>query len=425
MFAKTPTLARRGAPATVRGSSLAAVTSASTTGTRYDPFRDFPPELHLRLRPYLDDIMGEVSRAIRTEIPEYARPADDTYMRSVQQGVEQAVRDFLARMADPGVGSAEIVTTYQRIGRGEAVEGRSLDAFHRALRLGARVHWRRLNDLADAELLPRPVLATLGEALFLHLDEIAAAATSGYTEERLHAAGEVQRRRDRLIDMLTADIPPSPEAVAGLARTARWDVPREMAVVATGHGCGPEAVRRILPAEFLARFDQNPGRIIVPDPGGPGRAQAIVQALRGMQAAVGPTVTLAEGARSLRWASEALELAERGVLPSTGVVHCTEHLAELMMFRDEALVDSLAQRHLLPLEDVRPPQRERLAETLLSWLQCGHNASEVAKGLAVHPQTVRYRLRQLEELFGDRIRDPATQFEMQLALRARRLRPAT
>jgi DNA-binding PucR family transcriptional regulator len=84
-------------------------------------------------------------------------------------------------------------------------------------------------------------------------------------------------------------------------------------------------------------------------------------------------------------------------------------------------VDAIAERHLLPLQEVRSPQRERLAETLLCWLRCGHNASEVAHRLAVHPQTVRYRLRQLDEVFGDRLHDPATQFEMQLALHAREL----
>jgi DNA-binding PucR family transcriptional regulator len=39
----------------------------------------------------------------------------------------------------------------------------------------------------------------------------------------------------------------------------------------------------------------------------------------------------------------------------------------------------------------------------------------------VHPQTIRYRVRRLEELFGDRLYDPDTRLELELALRARRL----
>jgi len=37
------------------------------------------------------------------------------------------------------------------------------------------------------------------------------------------------------------------------------------------------------------------------------------------------------------------------------------------------------------------------------------------------PQTVRYRLRQIQELFGDQLRDPDLRFELQLALRVRKL----
>ncbi|XMA39141.1 helix-turn-helix domain-containing protein [Streptomyces albogriseolus] len=181
-------------------------------------------------------------------------------------------------------------------------------------------------------------------------------------------------------------------------------------------------MRPIVPTEFLARFDGQPGIIVVPDPQGPGRERAIAGALRGLNAALGPTVALDSGARSLRWALDALDLARRGVLPGTGLVRCTDHLATLLLFRDEDLVDAIARQYLGPLDAVRPPQRERLAETLLCWLSCARNASEVAQRLAVHPQTVRYRLRQLEEVFGDQLRDPTAQFEMQLALRSLRLR---
>ncbi|MEK8169603.1 helix-turn-helix domain-containing protein [Streptomyces sp. M19] len=41
--------------------------------------------------------------------------------------------------------------------------------------------------------------------------------------------------------------------------------------------------------------------------------------------------------------------------------------------------------------------------------------------LKVHPQTVRYRLRQIEKLFGPGLRDPRIRFELEMALRGRRL----
>lgn len=399
-----------------------------TTGGQVDtsgPFKALPSGLHDRLRPYFADITEEVVRAIRTEIPEYARPMDDTYMQGVHRGVDHALRGLLERMAEPDTDWAPVKATYQRIGRGEAEEGRSLDSFQWALRLGARVTWRRVNALVDEGVLPRHVLGAFGEALFLHLDEMAAATTAGYTEARLHAAGELRQRRARLVDLLTADPPASAEAIAELAHAARWTPPRALAVVAVEHR-PPTEVEPIVPPEFLTRFDLQPAVLVVPDPEGPGRARAVAGALHGLRAAMGPTVALHEGARSLRWATEALELVRRGVLADTGadsgIVRCQDHLSTLLLSRDDALVDAMAERRLRPLEQVRPPQRERLAETLLGWLQSGRGVAEVAARLAVHPQTVRYRMRQLDELFGDLLHDPAARFEMQLALRARELR---
>jgi DNA-binding PucR family transcriptional regulator len=43
----------------------------------------------------------------------------------------------------------------------------------------------------------------------------------------------------------------------------------------------------------------------------------------------------------------------------------------------------------------------------------------------VHEQTVRYRLAQLRELLGDALDDPRARFELELSLRAARLRERT
>jgi len=40
----------------------------------------------------------------------------------------------------------------------------------------------------------------------------------------------------------------------------------------------------------------------------------------------------------------------------------------------------------------------------------------------VHPQTVRYRSGQIRELWGDEIDNPDRRFELELVLRAQRLR---
>jgi sugar diacid utilization regulator len=162
--------------------------------------------------------------------------------------------------------------------------------------------------------------------------------------------------------------------------------------------------------------------LLVPDPAGPGRPAYIEHALRGWPAAMGPVVPLARASMSLRWARAAAGLAARGVIDSHGgLVRCDEHLSTLLIFSDEELAGALRSARLAPLHRLRPAQQDRLAETLLAWLQHGRNASEVALRVHVHPQTVRYRLRQADELFGDQLRDPDARFELEIALRARRM----
>ena len=63
-------------------------------------------------------------------------------------------------------------------------------------------------------------------------------------------------------------------------------------------------------------------------------------------------------------------------------------------------------------------QSERLEETLLAWLE-GGGAPEAAKALSVHPQTVRYRLKKLRDLFGDALDNPDARFELETAVRVR------
>ena len=74
---------------------------------------------------------------------------------------------------------------------------------------------------------------------------------------------------------------------------------------------------------------------------------------------------------------------------------------------------------LAPLDHLPDGPRARLTETLAAWLDRPGQVQAVAAALDVHPQTVRYRVRQLRDLFGTRLEDPEARFELALALRAR------
>jgi DNA-binding PucR family transcriptional regulator len=79
-------------------------------------------------------------------------------------------------------------------------------------------------------------------------------------------------------------------------------------------------------------------------------------------------------------------------------------------------VADLRAQVLAPLADLRPATRQKLAETLRTWLLHQGRRDDVAAALFVHPQTVRYRMGQLRELYGDRLDDPDTVRDLTLAL---------
>ena len=84
--------------------------------------------------------------------------------------------------------------------------------------------------------------------------------------------------------------------------------------------------------------------------------------------------------------------------------------------RPEAALADLRDRVLAPLATLRPAPGEKLAETLRAWLLYQGRRDDIAAALFVHPQTVRYRMGQLRELYGDRLDDPATIRDLTLAL---------
>ena len=326
------------------------------------------------------------------------------------------------------------------------MEGRSLGALHAALRVGARVIWHRLQEQARLGDGNPEAFTRVGETVYWYLDELTASCSAGYAEARAELAGESSELRRRLLGMLTSSPAPAAAAVASMARAAGWPLPRRVAAVAltplAGRDCGP------LPPGVLADLTRRDPCLLIADPDGPGRRQQFATVLHGwlaaadpdggrasspgQLAAVGPSVPLTGAGGSLRWAGRALALAGRGVIRAergaggaAGIAWCEDHLPTLVLLADEDLAAALSGQVLAPLRALRPDQADRLAGTLLAWLESADDANAAARLLHVHPQTIRYRLRQVSELFGDALSDPEARFPLLLALRARLLLGST
>jgi sugar diacid utilization regulator len=156
---------------------------------------------------------------------------------------------------------------------------------------------------------------------------------------------------------------------------------------------------------------------LVPDAGAPGRRAEIQRALGRRRAALGPDLPPTEVWRSARRAHALHRLVSEGVVGER-LATTEDHLGALVVHGEGGLARELAARRLAPLADRTPASRARLLDTLAAWLDHQGSVPRVAETLDVHPQTVRYRLRQLRELFGERLDDPEWRFELMLALRA-------
>jgi DNA-binding PucR family transcriptional regulator len=153
--------------------------------------------------------------------------------------------------------------------------------------------------------------------------------------------------------------------------------------------------------------------LLVPDMHGPNRSRLLGE-LQDRRAVVGPSRTWTQAHASYHRVLQARELHLAG--DDIGTVDTDTRLVELVLCADREAADDLRHQVLAPLDQLRPNTAERLAETLRSWLLHQGQRDAVAADLFVHAQTVRYRMTQLRELYGERLNDPQTVLELIVAL---------
>jgi hypothetical protein len=387
------------------------------------PWEGLPPEVAKVLRPELPALADEIVAELSHGVPDYARPLEGPFGKALRSGVEEALGRFTTLVENPGADRDEAREVYLNLGRGEMRAGRSMDALLAAYRLGARVAWRRLAAAGERAGLRPHTLYALAEAIFAYIDELSADSIEGYAREQAAAAGTLQRRRQRLAALLVQKPPADPATVEAEAANAAWRLPRNLAalVVDAADASGEHADRlalRLGPEALVAHVAPF---IVALVPAG-GRRGELEAAVRGRRAALGPAVTWQEARVSFARASELLRLArDGGIEDSDGLLLADTHKLALLLGVDRRLARDVADTALAPLEAETELSRERLGSTLDAWLRHRGRTEAVARALHVHPQTVRYRLARLRELFGQRLEDPDARFELELALRARRL----
>jgi len=374
-----------------------------------------PPALAEHLLVALPGLADDVLAAIAREVPAYARPFEGAFGAGVRRGVQLALSRFLALAGHPaadddGELAARGRELYAELGRGEARVGRSLDALLAAYRTGARVAWARLAELGLAVGLTAHELVELAGAVFAYIDELSAASAEGFTAEQAALAGDRERRRRTLAALLLSDAPTW--QVEEAASVAGWLPPPSLTAVLVPPTTGRELAARWDERALVASDDEALGELLLlPDVEGPGRLDRLLRLLGGRPSVIG----LPRAWNEVRQSAALVRRTAAAGAPSAPEL-VADHLADLVVAAEPLALAELAVRRLAPFGELTPKGRERLLETLRSWLAHQGDRSSVAAELGIHPQTVRYRVGQLRELLGEDLQDPARRFELALVL---------
>ncbi|WP_405812165.1 helix-turn-helix domain-containing protein [Streptomyces sp. NBC_01520] len=385
-----------------------------------DPLGPLPQEFAAIMRPELPSLIKEIGMEVTRAYPEYARLLNGPNEQAVRVGVEQSLSSFVDLVAEPSTSTGLRDDMCRRFGRFEAYEGRSMDALQGAYRLGARIALRRAKKVGRSYNFSPTLMLSFADALFAYVDELESLSREGYLEAQAQSDQQGEAMRRRLLHLILAGRPTPRTAIAELCEQTGWTLPEQVTLVAVRTPVGVDPAD--LPRDVLVDLGDPQPHLLVPGPLDEARRDMLDRALTGTRAAIGLTVPTADASDSIRWARRVVELIDSGVVYDTPVVRCEDHLITLWLLSDPALLDQLAERELAPVSGISANRRQRLIETLRIWLDTRGTAAQMGELLDVHPQTVRYRMRSLESIFGEQLVDPESRFSTEAVLRALRLR---
>jgi hypothetical protein len=209
------------------------------------------------LQAGLPEVAERTVAAVTVEVPSYADAFSGRMGQRIESAVQMALGAFLqlaARSDDSDAGpplSPALDGAYE-LGRGEARQGRSMDALLAAYRVGARVAWRELSGTAvDGGLAPLTI-ARFAELVFAFIDELSAASVSGHADEL--ASSDRQRRRglDRLGRQLLAGVPL--DKLLASAEAVGWQPPDTLTAVLVPSAQMRGVLTRFQPPPAVARL---------------------------------------------------------------------------------------------------------------------------------------------------------------------------
>lgn len=341
------------------------------------PVPQLPADFVADVRSQIPHVAEVTVATVAAQVPAYAPATQDPFRDELEAGVRMAFEGFTGLLTDGDDNAAEAIRRGARaLGRTEARRRRGIGALLTAYQIGTGVHWQEVSALALSHGLSADQMSSLAGLIFAFNQQLSAASVEGYTSETRTR----ERYREYVAQELLTGVP-----TEGMMTRAGWTPPATLTCVLIEH---PTAVMAAYPESLQAPVEERVA-ILVPD----ATRAVLLGAVAGTDAVVGPTVAWDQAPASYQRAALLAELVGSRPLDTDA------HLVDLVL-TGEALDDLRAQM-LAPLAG-----RQTLIDTLRAWLLNLGRRDAVAEQLFVHPQTVRYRMGHIREMYGERLTDP-------------------
>jgi DNA-binding PucR family transcriptional regulator len=405
------------------------------TASKSAPDADVEPtlaELASRLEPRLDDIVAEMAERIHPRVPEFEPPIHVTgQSRAAIRAAIAGYLTVLKRQAAPGDWNASQESL--RFSRAFVERGIKLQALLRIYRLGHGEMWqmmdREIRALEDSEGRRLDLLERVTLTLFEYMDSLTAQAVDAYIEAREEGKHNIAAMRARTVRSILDGEPVDAMAASRVLRyeLRRWHVGALLWIdPARLPNDSPNALES-------AAADLADGAQALSVPAGRnvrwlwlgGTAEALWEVLDRL-AASGPRadrVSVAigepgEGITGFRQTYEEAARVRRLMRGSRWMGAITRYRSvavQALLVSEPGAAADFARRELGPLaadDDVA----SRLRATLYAYFQEWGSAVRTARRLAIHQNTVVYRIKQCEEMLGHPIKDRRMELESALLL---------
>ena len=364
----------------------------------------------------LDEVARRMVAVFQSEIPAYKTLPETMLHGAIEEISKLNLGLFFRSLVDGRPLSDEEMTPFRESARVRAAEGLPLEDLLHAYRLGGRLGWESLVAVADereqAALLP--CVARLME----YVDRVSDAVTETYHDERRHLSSDEERRVQELFDGLQHTAPLDPHTIE-LAHQIGFPLEDRYRPFSLSIDDAPAHAHAQLAATLrqrsvlaVANGDRVTGLL------GQSADATVLNEGRSLRA-VGPATPRAELAPMLVDLQLLIDVGRR--TGRDGDLRLEEFLPELLLARSPHLAAMLEDRVFGPLESAAEKGGADLLTTLDAFLEAALDRRAAADALHVHPNTLDYRLRRIEELTGLLFADPDAVMLMALAIRRRRL----